>query len=66
MVELTLYILFHRLMNWVLAPLITTRTVAADAAAVSDLLAEPANELRLIGRAPRDVELRCSRGRPGA
>jgi len=57
MVELTLYIVFHRLMNWDLAPLIATRTVAADAAAVSDLLSDPANQLRLIGRAPREVEL---------
>ncbi len=57
MVELTLYILFHRLMNWGLAPVIATRTVAADAVAVSDLLSDPANQRCLIGRTPRDVEL---------
>lgn len=57
MVELTLYILLHRLMNWGLAPVIATRTVAADAAEVSDLLSDPANQLRLLGRVPREVEL---------
>jgi hypothetical protein len=55
MVELALLALLNRLMDWGLAPLIATRTVAADADALHRFLSDPANELRLLGRRPRDA-----------
>ena len=58
MVELTLLALLHRLMNWGLAPLIATRTVAADAATLHRFLTEPANQLRLVGRSRGGIEAR--------
>jgi len=49
MIELAFLALLHRLMNWGLAPVVATRTVAADAAALRRLLSDPAQELRLVG-----------------
>jgi hypothetical protein len=57
MIELVFIALLNRLTNWGLAPLIATRTVAADAGTLHDFLAEPANQLRLLRRAPRDLEV---------
>ncbi|MEA2195247.1 MAG: hypothetical protein QOG42_1681 [Solirubrobacteraceae bacterium] len=63
MIELALLALLHRLMSWGLAPLIATRTVAADAAALHRFLSDPANQLRLAARAPRHAAVRV---RPSA
>ncbi len=52
---MTLYTLLHHVMSWGVRPLITTRTVAADAAALHRFLCDPANQLRLVPKAPRDV-----------
>ncbi len=53
MIELTFLALITRLMNWGLAPLIATRTVAADAGALRRLLAEPSLQLGLLGPHPQ-------------
>jgi hypothetical protein len=53
MIELVFLALMNRLMNWGLTPLIATRTVAADADALHRLLADPANQLRLVGARPQ-------------
>jgi hypothetical protein len=53
MIELTFLVLVNRLMSWGLAPLIVTRTVAADAAALHRFLSDPTNQLRLIDGRPR-------------
>jgi hypothetical protein len=63
MVELTLLALLDRLKNWGLAPLIATRTVAADAVALHRWLTDPANQLRVAG--PRSP-LSGARVRPSA
>jgi hypothetical protein len=55
MIELAFVILLNRVVNWGLAPIIVTRTVPADADALHDLLAEPANQWRLA-TAVADVE----------
>jgi hypothetical protein len=47
MIELAFVILLNRLVNWGLAPIIVTRTIAADADALHGLLANPANQWRL-------------------
>lgn len=47
MIELTFVILLNRLVNSGLAPIIVTRTIAADADALHGLLADPANQWRL-------------------
>ena len=52
MIELTFLALLHRLMTWGLAPVIATRTVAADAAALHRLLSDPDHQLRLLGAHP--------------
>ena len=57
MIELVFLALLNRLMNWGLAPLIATRTVAADAGTLHHFLSEPANQLRLLRRVPRGLEL---------
>jgi hypothetical protein len=57
MIELTFLALLNRLMNWGLAPLIATRTVAADAGTLRHFLSEPANQLRLLRTVPRDVDV---------
>lgn len=57
MIELVFLALLNRLMNWGLAPLIVTRTVAADAGTLQHFLSEPANQLRLMRRVPRDLEV---------
>jgi len=57
MIELVFIALLNRLTNWGLAPLIATRTVAADAGTLHRFLAEPANQLRLLRKAPRDLEV---------
>lgn len=48
MVELTLIALLNRLMNWGKAPVIATRTVAADAPALHALLSDRACQSRLV------------------
>lgn len=58
MIELTFLALLNRLMNWGLAPLIATRTVAADLAALHRFLSEPANQLCLAGARAHDVGAR--------
>ncbi len=50
MIELTLLALLNRLTNWGLAPVIATRTVAADAATLRGLLAGAGGEQRLAGQ----------------
>ena len=57
MIELVFLALLNRLMNWGLTPLIATRTVAADAGTLHRFLSDPANQLRLLGKAPRDLEV---------
>lgn len=58
MIELTFLALLHRLMNWGVTPLIATRTVAADAAALHRFLCDPANQPRLLGGRPRGLAAR--------
>lgn len=48
MFELTLLALLNSLMNWGTAPVIATRTVAADAPTVHALLSEPASQACLV------------------
>jgi hypothetical protein len=48
MFELTLLALLNSLMNWGTAPVIATRTVAADAPTVHALLSDPASQARLV------------------
>ena len=57
MIELVFLALMNRLMNWGLSPLIATRTVAADAGALHHFLSDPANQLRLLRRPPRAVDV---------
>ena len=57
MIELALLALLNRLMNWGLTPLIATRTVAADAGTLHHFLSEPANQLRLLRRVPRGLDV---------
>ena len=57
MIELVFLALMNRLMNWGVTPLIATRTVAADAGTLQHFLSEPANELRLLRRVPRDLNV---------
>jgi hypothetical protein len=57
MIELVFLGLLYRLMNWGLTPLITTRTVAADAGTLHHFLSDPANQLRLLRRVPRGLEV---------
>ena len=53
MVELAILALLNRLMNWGCAPVIATRVIAADAAAVRALVADPNGQWRLVaGVAP--------------
>jgi hypothetical protein len=66
MIELVFLALLNRLMNWGLSPLIATRTVAADAVTLQQYLSDPANQLRLLRKVPRDLEVRVqprARGR---
>ncbi|HEV7806275.1 MAG TPA: hypothetical protein VGO80_10670 [Solirubrobacteraceae bacterium] len=49
MIELALLAVFSRLMTWGLGPVIAERTVAADGDVLRDVLADPANQRRLIG-----------------
>ena len=57
MIELVFLALLNRLMNWGVTPLIATRTVAADAGTLHHFLSEPADQLRLLRRVPRDLEV---------
>ena len=57
MIELVFLALLNRLMNWGLTPLIATRTVAADSGTLHHFLSEPANQLRLLRRVPRGLEV---------
>src|SRR5918997_4551053 len=57
MIELVFLAMLNRLMDWGVSPLIATRTVAADAGTLHHFLSEPANQLRLLRRAPRGVEV---------
>ena len=47
MIELVFLAMWNRLMNWGLAPIIATRTVAADGDVLRRLLSDPANQWRL-------------------
>jgi hypothetical protein len=58
MTELVFLALMNRLTNWGLTPLIATRTVAADADAVHRFLGDADNQLRLLRKAPRDIDVR--------
>lgn len=58
MIELVFLALLNRLMNWGLTPLIATRTVAADAGTLQHFLSDPANQLRLLRKVPRGLEVR--------
>jgi hypothetical protein len=54
MIELTFLALMNRLMNWGLAPVFATRVIAADAATLLALVADPAGQGRLLeGVSPR-------------
>jgi len=57
MIELVFLALLNRLMNWGLTPLIATRTVAADAGTLQHFLSEPGNQMRLLRRVPRHLEI---------
>jgi hypothetical protein len=48
MIELAFVILLNRLVNWGLAPIIATRTIAADGDALHGLLSDPTNQWRLV------------------
>jgi len=48
MFELTVLALLNSLMNWGTAPVMATRTVAADATTVRALLSDPANQACLV------------------
>jgi hypothetical protein len=48
MVELALLALLNRLMNWGCAPVIATRVIAADAAALTALVSDPNGQWRLV------------------
>ncbi len=50
MIELTLLALINRLTNWGLAPVIVSRTVAADAATLRGVLPDAGGEQRLAGQ----------------
>jgi len=57
MIELVFLALLNRLMNWGVTPLIATRTVAADAGTLHHFLSDPDNQLRLLRRVPRGLDL---------
>ena len=57
MIELVFLALLNRLMNWGLTPLIASRTVAADGATLHRFLSEPANQLRLVRKVPRGLDV---------
>ena len=57
MIELVFLALLNRLMNWGLTPLLATRRVAADAGTLQRFLSEPANQLCLLPKVPRDLEV---------
>ncbi|HEV2775539.1 MAG TPA: hypothetical protein VGV90_08110 [Solirubrobacteraceae bacterium] len=57
MIELVFLALLNRLTSWGVTPLIATRTVAADAATLHQFLSEPDNQLRLLRKVPRDLEV---------
>ena len=62
MIELVLLVVMNRLANWGLAPIIVTRTVAADGAVLRELLSVPANQRRLLGtRRGADLNVKPSR-----
>jgi hypothetical protein len=78
MIDLALVILFDRLLNWGLQPVIAGRVIAADAPTLRALVADPAAQWRLIdrvsarlrpqvnvepGRSPRVVRVRVRLGR---
>lgn len=48
MVELAILALLNRLMNWGCAPVIATRAIAADAAALRALVSDPNGQWRLV------------------
>jgi hypothetical protein len=47
MIELAFLVIWNRLMNWGLEPIIATRTVAADGGILRGFLSNPANQWRL-------------------
>jgi len=48
MIELTLLAVMNRLMNWGRAPVIATRSIAADTAALLALVSDPAGQGRIV------------------
>jgi small-conductance mechanosensitive channel len=53
MVELALLALLNRLMSWGCAPVIATRVIAADAAALRAIVADPNGQWRLVAGVSR-------------
>jgi hypothetical protein len=58
MIEFAFVIVLHRLVNWGLAPIIVTRTMAADADVLHGFLRDPANQWRLAASFADVVALR--------
>jgi hypothetical protein len=52
MIELAILALLNRLMNWGCAPVIATRLIAADAAALRALVADPSGQWRVVAGVP--------------
>jgi hypothetical protein len=78
MIELALVVLWSRLMNWGCAPVIATRTVAADAPTLRAIVSDPASQWRVVAgvsallrphahvvttRSPHVVRVRVAAGR---
>lgn len=66
MIELAFIIPLNRLVNWGLGPIIVTRTIAADGAALHALLCDPANQWRLATSFARVVTLQSAGDRRDA
>ena len=58
MIELAFLVIWNRLMNWGLAPIIATRTVAADGDVLRAFLCNPADQWRLASSVVDVVALR--------
>ena len=59
MIELTFLALMNRLMNWGRAPVIASRTIAADAARLLTLISDPAVQRQIVEGASRPLRLRA-------
>jgi hypothetical protein len=62
MVELAILALLNRLMNWGFAPVIATRVIAADAAALRALISDPNGQWRLVAGVSPRLRPRASAG----